>query len=142
MIRRFLDRLQPLALLVMRCTLGAIMIAHGWLKVSNGHFGEKMAATVASMGFPGWLGYVVTWLEFLGGMLIIAGILTRVLGLLFTVEMAVAIWKVHGKNGFVGPGGYEFALAVGVIAFALIWFGGGLISVDHLIVGGGHKAGR
>ncbi len=140
-MRRFLDRLQPLALLAMRCTLGIIMVAHGYRKVHAG-WGYGTTVMVAALGFPAWFGYVVTYVEFFGGMLMIAGFLTRLLGLAYTIEMATAIWKVHWKNGLVGNGAVEFPLAVGTIAFALIWFGAGLISVDHLIFGGGHKVGR
>ncbi len=142
MFRRWLNRMQPLGLLAMRCALGAIMIAHGYQKVHGGGYGASMAQMVSHMGFPGWLGYFVTYLEFVGGVLLVAGFLTRLLGALFTIEMAVAIAKVHWPNGLGKPGGIDFPMACGAIAFALIWFGAGLISVDHLIFGGGHKLGR
>jgi hypothetical protein len=47
------------------------------------------------------------------------------LALAFVIEMGVAIWKVHFKNGLMGNGGYEFPLAVAAIAFgaALFWRG-------------------
>ena len=45
--------------------------------------------------------------------------------LAFLIEMSVAIWKVHFKNGFTGNGGYEFPLALAAIAFALMGYGGG-----------------
>jgi len=32
---------------------------------------------------------------------------------------------VHFKNGLMGPGGYEFPLALAAMAFALVCFGGG-----------------
>jgi putative oxidoreductase len=138
-MRRLLVRLQPLGLLVMRIALGAIMVAHGYPKVFHGGFGHGMAQEVAKIGMPGFLGYFVAYLEFVGGMMILAGIFTRVLGVLFTGEMLVAILKVHLKNGIGTQGGIDFPLACMALAFALIFFGAGLISVDHLIFGGGHK---
>ena len=139
-MKRWLVRLQPLGLLFLRIALGAIMVAHGYPKVFHGGYGHNMAAQVAGMGLPGFLGYFVAYLEFIGGLMMLAGIFTRVIGFLFAGEMLVAILKVHLKNGIGTNGGIDFPMACMAIAFALIFFGGGLISVDHLIFGGGHKS--
>ena len=56
----------------------------------------------------GCLGTIVAVLEFVGGPLIVAGLLTQVIALLLAVQMAVAILKVNLKGGFAG--GYEFDL--------------------------------
>jgi len=134
---RFLDRLQPLALLVLRLALGVIMVAHGYSKVFGGL--HHHAQFVASLGMPAWLGYVSSFAEFVGGLLLILGFLTRPAALAICIDMAVAIAKVHWKNGLVGAnrGGYEFPLALAVIAFALIFYGAGPIAVDHIFGGRG-----
>lgn len=125
---RYLDRMQPLALLVMRLVLGAVMLAHGYHKI-NGHL-HDFAGTVAGLGLPAWLGYVAAFTEFLGGILVILGLLTRAAAFAITIDLAVAITKVHWKHGFVGTGGYEFPLAVATIAFGLIFLGAGPIALD------------
>lgn len=135
---RYLDRMQPLALLAMRLVLGAIMIAHGYHKV-NGHLHE-FAGTVAGLGMPAWLGYVAAFTEFLGGILVILGLFTRAAAFAITIDMAVAISKVHWKHGFVGTGGYEFPLAVAAIAFGLIFLGAGPIALDAIRSGSGARA--
>jgi len=132
-VTRFLDRLQPLALLVMRLALGAVMIAHGYGKVFGGM--QKFTAMVGGMGMPWWLAYAAAYTEFAGGILIILGLITRLVGLAMAVEMAVAIWKLHWKIGLAKPGGYDLPLAVGVIALALIFFGAGPASLDRLLFG-------
>jgi len=119
----FLNRLQPLGLLVMRLVLGAIMIAHGYHKVWGG-FHHHMDF-VGSLGLPRWLAYLSAGTEFFGGIAIVLGLLTRFFALAFVIEMAVAIWKVHFKNGLMGNGGFEFPLALAAIAFALVCFDGG-----------------
>ncbi|MGO8985763.1 MAG: DoxX family protein [Terriglobales bacterium] len=119
----FLNRLQPLALLILRFVLGAIMIAHGYKKVFGG-FHHHMDM-VGSLGLPHWMAYLSTGTEFLGGIAIVLGLFTRFFSLAFAIEMGVAIWKVHFKNGLMGQGGYEFPLALVAIAFALLCFGGG-----------------
>jgi len=119
----FLNRLQPLALLVMRLVLGAIMIAHGYHKVWGG-FHHHMEF-VGSLGLPARLAYLSAGTEFFGGIAIVLGLFTRFFSLAIVIEMAVAIWKVHFKNGLTGNGGFEFPLAVATIAFALLCFDGG-----------------
>ena len=139
----YLDRLQPLALLLMRLALGAIMVAHGYGKVFGGlHHHAQM---VASLGLPAWLGYVSAFTEFFGGLLILVGLFTRVAALGVGFDLFVAIWKVHLHNGLIGRPdrpGYEFALAAFALAFALIFFGAGPIAIDHVLRGGGRGASR
>ncbi len=132
---RYLDRLQPLALFVMRLTLGLIMVAHGYQNTFR-HLHDHVHM-VASLGLPAWLGYVSSFTELLGGLLILIGFFTRPAALALCVDLVVAIWKVHWHNGLMGDNGYEFPLAIATIAFALIFFGGGAIAIDHVLRGGG-----
>ena len=135
---RYLDRLQPLALLVMRLALGTIMLVHGYHNVFGGL--QHHAQWIASLGVPRWLGYVSSFSELLGGVLLLAGFFTRVAAFAICIDLVVALWKFHFHNGLVGSSdrpGYEFPLAAASLAFALIFFGGGPISLDHVLRGGG-----
>jgi len=138
---RYLDRSQPVALLVMRLALGSIMTAHGYHKVFGGlHHHAQM---VASLGLPAWLGYASAFAELLGGLLILFGLFTRAAAVFVFVDLFVAIWRVHLHNGLIGSPdrpGFEFALACAALAFALIFFGGGPIAIDHVLRGGGRGA--
>jgi putative oxidoreductase len=131
---RFLDRLQPLALLVLRLVLGSIMIAHGYPKVFGGL--QHHVHMVSNLGLPGWLAYVSALAEFGGGILLLIGLFTRCAACAILIDLFVAIWKVHWKNGLTGQGGYEFPLALSAIAFALIFFGAGPIAMDAVRGGG------
>ena len=65
-----------LAALLLRLSLGIMFLAHGLLKVLV----FTMPGTVGffeSVGFPGFLAYLVTFAEIAGGLLLIAGIATR-----------------------------------------------------------------
>ncbi|MGA8152296.1 MAG: DoxX family protein [Terriglobales bacterium] len=128
---RFLDRIQPLGLLALRLVVGSIMIAHGYSKVFHGGLAQHVQR-VSSLGLPGWLAYPSAVTEFFGGMLLIAGLLTRFVSLAFLIDMLVAIWKIHWKNGMFGKGGYEFPLTLATVAFALIFFGAGPIALDAI----------
>ena len=137
---RYLDRLQPLGLLVLRMVLGAIMIAHGYHKVFGG-LAQHMES-VHRIGFPAWVGYLSAGTEFFGGIFVIAGLLTPLVALAICFEMSVAVIKVHLKNGLVGQGGYEFPLALASMAFLLIFTGAGPIALDAIIRGGRGKKPR
>jgi putative oxidoreductase len=127
---RYLDRLQPLALLVLRLVLGIIMVAHGYSKVFGGI--SHHVQMVSSLGLPGWLAYFSAGAEFLGGILVILGVLTRLSAIAITIDMVVAIVKVHWKAGLLGDHGYQFPLALAAIAFALIFLGAGPIALETL----------
>jgi len=131
---RYLDRLQPLGLLIMRVTLGVIMTAHGYQNTFR-HLHDHVHF-VAGLGLPAWLGYVSSISELLGGLLVLVGFFVRPAAFTLCIDLAVAIWKVHWHNGLMGNQGYEFPLAAASLAFALIFFGAGSISLDHIVRGG------
>jgi putative oxidoreductase len=128
--------MQPLALLALRLALGVVLVGHGSHKV-YGHMHEY-AGYISGLGLPAWLGYVSALTEFVGGILLILGLFTRCASIAVFINMCVAIARVHWKHGLLGAGGYEYPLALAAIAFALIFYGGGAISIDA-VRGGGSK---
>ena len=131
---RFLDRLQPLALVALRLVLGIIMLAHGYPKVFGGFY--HFEGFLSSLGIPPWMAFLSAAAEVGGGILIILGFLTRYAAIAICIDLGVAIWKVHWKHGLLAEGGYQFPLAIATIAFALIFLGAGPISLDGLRKGG------
>jgi putative oxidoreductase len=127
---RFLDRLQPLGLLVLRIVLGVIMIGHSYPKVFGGV--HQTVGFISSLGLPWWLAYFSMAAEFGGGILVIAGLFTRCASLAILIDMVVAIWKVHWKHGLLGEHGYQFPISLAAIAFALMLFGAGEIAIDAI----------
>lgn len=136
---RSLDRLQPLALLVLRLVLGIILIVHGYPKVLGGGF-HGHAQFVGSLGLPWWMAYLSTFTEFFGGMALILGIFTRCFSVAVVIEMLVIIVKVEWHHGL--KGGYELPLALAAIALTLIFFGAGPMALDAVRGGGGSRGGR
>ncbi len=129
----FLEKLKPLALLLLRCALGIIYIFHGYPKL----FGQtaRFQQFFASIGLPASWVYIAGVLELFGGALLIVGLFTRVVSLLLVIEMSVAIWKVH-FHSIMAVKDYEFPLSLAVAAFALATLGAGAISVDYPIFRG------
>lgn len=135
----FLDKLRPLTLLVLRCTLGLIFLYHGYPKIAHGIGGTTKYLAELGLPSPHYLAYLLVALELGGGALLILGLATRPVALLFTIEMCVALWKVHLANGIMDVHEYEFALLVGAAALALASFGPGSLSLDHTFFSGGSR---
>ena len=132
---RYFERLQPVALLVLRIVLGAIMIGHGYHKVFGGGFMEHWHR-VQSLGLPGFLAIPSALAEFFGGILVLLGLFTGFASAAILIDMAVAIWKVHWKNGLLAQHGYEFPLSLAAIAFCLICYGPGPLALEIIRKGG------
>lgn len=113
---------KSLALLLVRVGLASVFIYHGWMKVSD--LGGT-AGMFEMMGFAPFWAYVVAWVEFLGGILMLAGVRVREVGVLLSVVMIVAIYAVHWKNGFAGNGGYEFQFVLLLSSLAIVFAGPG-----------------
>jgi putative oxidoreductase len=116
-------RLRPFAPTVLRLALGAVFLAHGLFKVTVLSFPETVAF-FESFGFPGWTAYAVFTAEVIGGLLLIAGIGTRIVTL-FLMGVVLGAFRVHAPNGwyFANPnGGWEYlaVLLVALITIALL----------------------
>jgi putative oxidoreductase len=130
---KFLNGLQPLALLALRVCLGIIFVYHGYPKLVHANLG--MREFFVMHGLPGYLVPVAGILECFGAALLALGLFTRPVALLLAIEMGVAIWKVHSGHGYLVVKEYEFPLAVGAACFALATVGAGAVSMDYLIFG-------
>jgi putative oxidoreductase len=138
----------------LRFALGVIFFAHGAQKVLGWFGGYGLAATRGffenAFGIPAPLFYLVAITEFLGAVLIVFGVLSRVWAIGYVIEMLVAIFKVHLPFGFFmnwgsisGRGeGYEFQIALLAMSLALALFGPGRYSLDYLFATRRTKAQR
>lgn len=135
MIRALPGPARDVALLLARLVLGVVLIAHGWQKLMIKGIGPTTEGFVG-MGIPAApvSAVFVIVVEILGGILVVVGAATAVVGVLVALEMLGAVLFVHiGSGLFVSEGGWELAGLVGATALALAAVGAGRLSVDHAV---------
>lgn len=125
-----------IGLLVLRVVTGAVFIGHGLPKFGwDGGEGSLagLATNMENMGIPlpYISGIVIGCTEIFGGALLILGLFTRVVSAMQAFAMMVAVLVVHLPNGFLGRGGYQWALLLAAAAFCLMIEGGGRFSLDR-----------
>lgn len=103
-------RTAPYAALLLRLSLGALLLAHGLLlKVLTFGFAGT-AGYFASLGFPGFFAYLVILGEIGGGLALVLGLWTRPIALLL-LPILIGATLQHVGNGWlfnVTGGGWEF----------------------------------
>ena len=106
--------------LLLRVTLGVLVLLHGIAKLDGGMAG--IVGMVEAQGLPGFLGYAVLVGEVVAPLMLIAGFHARIGGLLVAINMLVAIALVHmGELGSLNrQGGWALELQGMFLASAIV----------------------
>jgi len=128
------EGLKPYADALVRVSLGAILMPHGFEKL----FLDAAARTARNpvlqvFGDPLAGAYFIGGVEFFGGLLLVLGLFTRFAAAAIVIQMAVISFLVLWPNWFWGNRGMEFALFMGLIALSILIRGAGRYSLDHKI---------
>jgi putative oxidoreductase len=137
-----LQVLRDVGLLLARLGLASILILHGWIRWQGpGQGVQRQIDYLTQFGTP--YPTVAAWgaitLELVGGLFLAVGALTPIVALAVLVEQILIIAYT---NWYRGPdllnsdgtyaGGYEYNLALALLAMLIMVFGAGRISVDRL----------
>jgi putative oxidoreductase len=136
----FLHRFGPLSLLVARLLVGTVFVAHGVQKLVVGPVNIGSFFASAGIPAPTITAFLLTGLELVGGLLLIVGLGTRIVALLFILEMLGAIVFVHSGIGLITPSpspapGAEFPMALIAFLVVALCVGPGRLSVDGRLGG-------
>jgi putative oxidoreductase len=130
-----------IAPLVGRITLGVLFVSTGWGKV---HSLAKVTAFFTDLGIPapGLNAHVVSFVELIGGALLLVGLASRLAAVPLMVSMLVAILtaqreQVHGLPDLFGLVEWTYFALLLWVALA----GPGKVSLDHLLFRREPKAG-
>ena len=120
--------LHDVAQMGMRTAIGVIFIVHGFGKFGNPGFG----GWISSMGIPAEMQIPIALAEFIPGILLIIGVLTRISASLISIVMLGAIFLVKGASSLTGEHGYEFDLILLAACLVVIVAGPGRVSLSYV----------
>ena len=131
-------------LTVLRLAAGIMILPHGLQKTfgwfGGSGFSRTMDSFTGNMHIPALFAFLAIMAEFLGGIGLILGLLTRIAAFGVACNMTVAMILVHWRNGFFmnwsgrqQGEGFEFHLIAIAICIALMVKGGGALSMDRIV---------
>jgi putative oxidoreductase len=127
---RVQTRADDVTVTALRIATGLILAVHGAMKLMDV---PGTAQGFAQMGipYPQYAVYLAIAGEFLGGVGLALGALTRVAAIGTLSVMAVAIGFVHFGHGLLAKnGGWEYPLLLALISLFFITHGAGPASID------------
>ena len=130
-------------LTILRLAAGVMIFPHGLQKTFGWFGGAGFSAQMAGferMHVPAVFGLLAIAAEFLGGLGLIFGVLTRIAAFGLAADMIVGVYLLHWRNGFFmnwsghqKGEGFEFHILAVAIALVLMARGGGAASVDRAL---------
>lgn len=140
---KFADNLRniphnDIALLMIRLMVGYVMFFHGAQKLLGWFGGYGLSATAGffenlGIPFPYLSAVLAANTEFFGGLLVMAGVFTRLMSIPLAFTMVVASVTAHWGTFSIQAGGMEYSLTLAVIFAALVFSGGGRFTVAALV---------
>ncbi|MGC8570431.1 MAG: DoxX family protein [Caldivirga sp.] len=139
-----------IAALVLRVFVGVDFMVHGSPKLFGPGRRDMRTGMSQLLGIPGILFDLTGLLEFIGGLALLLGLLTRIAALLLAIEMVITtilnITKLYNaplprgwtEQAFKATRGYMFGWELDALLLAscitIVLIGPGLLSIDHLIL--------
>ena len=119
---------------LLRIVLGVIFTYHGYGKLFIKGALPGTAQFFAAIGIPfaNYAAVLVAFVEFFGGILLLVGLLAKLASILLIVEMLVALFKVHIKQGFfISPQAYGYEFILLILAALVVILANGAGKLGH-----------
>ncbi len=146
MLCKITETTHDFTLTVVRLVLGLVFFMHG-AQLTLGWFGGyKFPGTLhmfeQGMGIPAPLAALAIMAQFLGGIGLLVGLLSRIAVIGIATDMLVAVFRYHIHVGFFmnwsgqpRGEGYEYHLLVLALCLLIFIKGSGAASIDELLPG-------
>ena len=119
------SRLHEITYWGIRSSVGVIFVVYGLQK-----FDPVWREHLIGFGLPPELQIPIALAETIGGIFLIAGFMTRVTGVIFSIILLDAIFHIRWNNGFfIAQGGWDYDLALLAMVLFVIVTGSGKLSV-------------
>lgn len=127
-----LARLSDLGLLLLRWVTGAFLVYQSHDNILSAERMTEFEKFLVQFDFPlpALMAPLCVWAQFLCGIALILGLLTRWAGLVTAFVMSVAVWMVHWPQDFVG---WWPALILVFLGLLFATLGAGRYSLDQRI---------
>lgn len=127
-----MSKYQAAVPIILRVVVGIFFILHGMGKIFGPNPGmEGFTGMITGMlGLPAIFAYLVAYGEFIGGIMLIIGFLTRYWAIYLSIIMIVAAATLKLKNGLMAA---ELDLTFLAVLVSLFFMGAGKCSLDHKI---------
>lgn len=146
MWKRLMDTADDRVATLLRVALGLVILPHGLQKTFGWFGGGGVAETIQgfqqAFSVPAALTVLIIAAEFLGGLGLLAGLLSRVAAAGVAAVMVGAVALGHWNAGFFmnwsgqkAGEGFEYHILAVAIALAVMVRGSGAFSLDRLIQG-------
>ncbi len=126
--------------LVLRATVAIVMWPHGAQQLLGWFGGYGFSGTMqyfAQLGLPSVISFLVIIIQFFGSLLLLTGLFTRFSAFAMIILVVGMVFSGHTQYGFFmnwggnqGGEGFEYHLLLLGICLALIFTGGGKLSID------------
>jgi putative oxidoreductase len=140
-LKGFYARVEPISYVILRVGFGLTMATHGFPKLLGMPHGSmanpiagstNLISNALGLPFAAQLAMFVAILEGIGGLMVAAGMLTRLLAPMMAIQM-IAICYVLGPTYPWIDRGIEYPIVLGLVAFFISTRGDGPASVDRMI---------
>ena len=121
-------KLHDIAHFGIRAAIGVIFVVHG-----SGKFDPGFVGFLNQIGIPTEMQFLLALAEFVPGILLIIGILTRISASVLSMVMLGAIFHVKRADHLIGQGGYELDLVILASVLSIIVAGPGRVSISHVV---------